>query len=505
MRSKKALLNSLTALLGQFVTIVCGFVLPRLILSAFGSSYNGITSSITQFMNCVILLRAGIGGVTRAALYGPLSEKNQEQISRIVNATQAFMKKVSVIFAAALFGFACIYPYLVRDEFDWLFSFSLVIIIGISTVAQNYFGITYQMLIQADQRLYVYSIINIATTILNTIVAAIVIKCGGGIHLVKLASTTVFVINPIVLNIYVKKKYNIDTKAEPDNCAIKQRWDAFAQQIAAFVNNNTDVLVLTMFSNIKEVSVYTVYYMVAGGLCRIEQTLTNGIDAAFGNMLAKKENTVLKRNFSVFEFVTFSTSTFVFLCGAILITPFVMVYTSGVTDVNYSRVSFGVLMCLNQYLFCVRLPYQMIVEAAGHFKQTRNGAILETVMNIVVSIALVINFGLIGVTIGTFCALLFRTIQYAHYSTKHILHTRLEGTIKHIVISVLEVVVVVIILGIVPRISVSSYFSWVMYALQVAIIGALVIGIFSIVFFGEELNAIREKFGALRGKVKKGK
>ena len=64
---------------------------------------------------------------------------------------------------------------------------------------------------------------------------------------------------------------------------------------------------------------------------------------------------------------------------------------------------------------------------------------------------------------------------------------------------------VVIILGIVPRISVSSYFSWVMYALQVAIIGALVIGIFSVVFFREELNALREKFGALRGKVKKGK
>lgn len=93
---------------------------------------------------------------------------------------------------------------------------------------------------------------------------------------------------PIVLSYYVKKKYEIDADIKPNNSAISQRWDAFAQQAAAFVNNNTDVIVLTMFSDIKEVSVYTVYYMVANGLYKVEQTFTDGIEAAFGNMLAKK-------------------------------------------------------------------------------------------------------------------------------------------------------------------------------------------------------------------------
>ena len=80
MRSKKALINSISSLLSQLVTIISGFVLPRLILSQFGSSYNGITSSITQFLNCVILLRAGVGGVTRAALYKPLADGDNNQI-----------------------------------------------------------------------------------------------------------------------------------------------------------------------------------------------------------------------------------------------------------------------------------------------------------------------------------------------------------------------------------------------------------------------------------------
>ena len=79
-RSKKLALNTLFSLLEELVAIICGFILPRLILSAFGSKYNGITTSITQFLSCAVLLRAGIGGVTRAALYKPLANHDKNKI-----------------------------------------------------------------------------------------------------------------------------------------------------------------------------------------------------------------------------------------------------------------------------------------------------------------------------------------------------------------------------------------------------------------------------------------
>ena len=470
MRSKKALINSISSLLSQLVTIICGFVLPRLILSQFGSSYNGITSSITQFLNCVILLRAGVGGVTRAALYKPLADGDNNQISGIVNATQQFMKKVSAIFSILLLAFAIVYPLMVLDEFDYWFSFSLVIILGISTVAQNYFGITYQMLIQADQRQYIYSILTIATTILNTIVAAILILSGATIHVVKLGSAIVFIINPIILNLYVRKKYNINKNVAVNNTAISQRWDAFAQQVAAFVNNNTDVIVLTMFANIREVSVYTVYYMIA-----------------------KKEEDLLRTNVKLMEFIVFSSAGFVFLCGALLIEPFVMVYTKGIDDISYSRIWFGVLMCLNQYLFCVRLPYQMLVEAAGHFKQTRNGAIVECVLNIVISVILVIKWGLIGVTIGTFCALVYRTTQYAIYSSTHILRRKIWVAGKNVLINIIEAVIVIFIIKCMPVWNVTSYLSWLIYAVVVGMITMFVIGASSFLFYRSEISLLSQK------------
>jgi len=442
----------------------------------------------------VILLRAGVGGVTRAALYKPLADGDNNQISGIVNATQQFMKKVSAIFSILLLAFAIVYPLMVLDEFDYWFSFSLVIILGISTVAQNYFGITYQMLIQADQRQYIYSSLTIATTILNTIVAAILILSGATIHVVKLGSAIVFIINPIILNLYVRKKYHINKNVAVNNTAISQRWDAFAQQAAAFVNNNTDVIVLTMFANIREVSVYTVYYMVANGLRRIEETLTNGIDAAFGNMIAKKEEDLLRTNVKLMEFIVFSSAGFVFLCGALLIEPFVMVYTKGIDDISYSRIWFGVLMCLNQYLFCVRLPYQMLVEAAGHFKQTRNGAIVECVLNIVISVILVIKWGLIGVTIGTFCALVYRTTQYAIYSSTHILRRKIWIAGKNVLINIIEAVIVIFIIKCMPVWNVTGYLSWLIYAVVVGMITMFVIGASSFLFYRSEISLLNQKF-----------
>ena len=489
-RTKKAAVNSMTAIAGQVVSLICGFILPRLILTHFGSAYNGITSSITQFIDCVILLRAGVGGVTRAALYRPLADNDVYQISGIVNATQSFMKKVAFIFAGALIVFAAIYPFAVSNEFDWLFSASLVVVLGISTFAQNYFGISYQMLIQADQRGYVYTIISIITTILNTIVASSLILLGAGIHFVKLGSAVVFSLNPIVLNIYVRRSYKIDTTVPPNNSAINQRWDAFAQQVAAFVNNNTDLMVLTIFTNLKEVSVYSVYYMIAGALRNVVQTLTTGVDAAFGNMLAKKETETIRINVCLFEQLVFFVATFAFTCGLILIEPFVMIYTKGVTDVNYSRVVFGSLMCINQFFFCIRLPYQMLVEAAGHFKQTRNGAIFEALMNIIVSVCLVIKFGLIGVAIGTFCALVFRTFQYAIYSSRKIMHRSLGVFAKRLILSIAEGVSICVVSKLafkILAIELNSYFTWALFAFVVGIIAIIMLLGINLLFYKKEV------------------
>ena len=71
-RGKKLALNTITSLVLQVVSVICGFILPRLILESFGSDVNGLVNSITQFLGVITLLDLGVGAVVQSALYKPL-------------------------------------------------------------------------------------------------------------------------------------------------------------------------------------------------------------------------------------------------------------------------------------------------------------------------------------------------------------------------------------------------------------------------------------------------
>ena len=157
-----------------------------------------------------------------------------------------------------------------------------------------------------------------------------------------------------------------------------------------------------------------------------------GFGAAFGNMYALKQYDVMEENLRVFELIVYSLSSITYAVTAVMLTPFVMVYTSGVKDVNYFQPTFGIILTLAGAFSCFRIPYQTITTAVGHYKQTRNGAFAEALINITISVAFVIRFGLIGVAVGTLAAAIFRTIQYAYYLSKNIIRRSLFIAIKRI-------------------------------------------------------------------------
>ena len=83
MRSKKAIYNIISNLMLQFVVVIYGFIVPQIIISNFGSSVNGLISSITQFLAYITLLESGFGPVVKATLYQPIAKKDNKTIKNI--------------------------------------------------------------------------------------------------------------------------------------------------------------------------------------------------------------------------------------------------------------------------------------------------------------------------------------------------------------------------------------------------------------------------------------
>lgn len=63
MKSKVTLINIISSLTLQVVTVISGFIIPKIILTNFGSSVNGLVSSLNQFLSYITLIEGGITGV----------------------------------------------------------------------------------------------------------------------------------------------------------------------------------------------------------------------------------------------------------------------------------------------------------------------------------------------------------------------------------------------------------------------------------------------------------
>lgn len=516
MRSKKAIVNISVSMLLQLITVVCGFITPRLILASFGSGYNGITSSVTQFLSIITLLRAGVGGVTRASLYKPLADGDTRRISEIVRATEKFMRKIAFMFLVYLIVLACVYPFVIdRSSYGGWFSISsYVIILGIGTFAQYYFSISYQLLLTADQKEYIANGLQIIQTILNTVIAVVFINVGASLHAVKLASTTAYMITPIILNVYVHKRYHLIKKVEPDNAALGQRWDAFAHSLSDFIHGNTDLMVLTVLAdNISIVSVYSVYYLVINGIKKAVTLCTTGLEAALGNMIAKKEYEAVHRTLRLYETSIYTITTIMFTCMMILIVPFITVYTNGVNDINYYCPLFAVIAVLAEGVYCIRIPYSAIVYACGHYKQTKKAAMTEAFINLGTSIVAVLvlraldlsEHAIIGVAVGTLIANSYRTIDFVRYLSKEIIHRPVFEAVKRVIMLLIEMFMlfgVALICGFYRW--VSSYFTWFVYAIIVFAVVTAIVFFCELLFYRGDIKLIISYFSKAFRRKKEG-
>ena len=504
MRSKKAILNIISSLMLQITILICGFIVPKVIITNFGSNVNGLVSSITQFLAYITLLEAGIGPVVKSALYGPIAKKDKKQIENILKAAEKFFRVIAAIFIVYLIVLSFVYPLIVKAEFDFMYTMSLVVIISISTLAEYYFGMVYKLYLQAEQKTYVTSVIQIIGYILNTIAVIVLVNAKANIQLVKLVGGFIFVLRPIAQNIYVKKKYNINLREADKDYQLKQKWDGLAQHIAAVVHNNTDITIVTIFSEIAEVSVYSVYMLVIRGIKSIIQAFTGGVDASFGDMIAKGEQKQLNKSFKTYELFYYTITTVAYMCTLLLIVPFIKVYTLGITDANYIRPLFAILLVLAEFVWAVRLPYSSITLAAGHFKETRKGAWVEAITNIAISLILVWKFGIVGVAIGTLVAMIIRTVEFMYHTNKYILQRKQSDSFFRVVLVAIQGIIIVLVSKLLPTYEFTNYLVWAKFAIMIFALAIIVIIPSNFIIYKSEtkdlVDMIKRNF--LRKKVK---
>ena len=467
-------------------------------MSNFGTEINGLVNSITQFLGLISFLELGVGAVVQSSLYKPLADKDEDSVSKIIASADKFFKKLGFILFIYVIILVIFYPIFVNQNFGFFYVAFLVVVLSISSFAQYLFGIVNRLLLTADQKGYIQYTVQTIAVILNTFACFVLIYLGCGIHIVKLVTSLIYLMQPSLVYLYVKNHYRINKKIKYTVEPIKQKWNGIAQHVAAVILDSTDIVVLSTFATLTDVSIYSVYFFVVKGVKQLFLSMTNGITSLIGELWAKQELENLKNLFGWIEWIIHTGTTYVFGVTAILIVPFVQVYTNGVNDANYIQPLFGTLIVLANAGHCLRLPYNIMILAGGHYKQTQGNYIIAALLNIVISVLAVKSFGLIGVTFGTLTAMLYQTVWMAYYDSNNFIKWPFKNFIKQFMVDIVSFLMMYFATKIFVLYTV-SYVGWILLAVEVSLVGLVITMFINLIFYKKYINklykGIRSKIG----------
>lgn len=488
MKNRITLLNMVSGLILQFFTLVSGFVIPQIILKYFGSEVNGLVSSLNQFLSYITLVEGGITGVITANLYKPIVEHDKHKISSILVTADKFYKKIGLLYIIYSIGLACIYPVLFKTRFSFEYVWSLTLILSITMLIQYMFSLTLRTLLIADKKSFIVNLTQTGIVICNIIFSLLSIRVYPSVHVLKCISGTLFVLQPIVYRRFIKKNYQIDWGAKSDKSLIKSRWNGFAINLAAFIHNSTDVTVLTIFTNLETVSIYSVYFLVSNGIKQLILASFSGIAQTIGQAYARGDWKKLNLKLDIYEYIVFTIVSFLFTVAALLITPFVQLYTKEITDANYYQPLFGVLLLFSEALYLIKTPHLDLAYSANKFKEITVPAFIEAILNIVISALLVSKYGLIGVSIGTIIAMLYRMVFHVYYTSKIVSGRKQWIFYKKFLLFALSSGIVFFACRQLIPIKSITILGWIMHAfMYCVVVGGGLLGI-SLLFFKKEVD-----------------
>ena len=383
--------NLVYSVLGQAVTILVGMFLPHFIILKYGSSVNGALNSVNQVFAYFVLLEAGIGAASLQSLYMPVSGGDSRSISAIMSATRRYYSRTAKLYLAAIAVFAAVFSAFFTDEsVNAVQMAGIIVFSGLGNVLNFWYQGRYKILMQAEGKKYVISNVQTVTQLLVCAAKLAGIAAGCDIAMVMFLGFIVTMTQTFWYMWYIRRSYGwLDEEAAPDYAAVSKKNAVLVHSLSQLIFQNTDILLLTVVSGFKVVSVYSVYKLVVAAVSGVTYQISESLTFVLGQKYASDRAGYEKRIDAFDVFYTAVTHT-LFTITIIMYPSFIDLYTRGASDIAYAD------------------PYLPLLFVAIELLSSWR-------------ILLVGRFGMYGVLTGTIVALLYRTNDIIIYANRRLL------------------------------------------------------------------------------------
>lgn len=464
-RTELFLHNSFTTALQQVVAMASAFVIPRILMSIYGSEINGFIVSVTQFISYFVLVEAGISGASIYALYKPLADNNITVINGIISAAKKFYQTSGYIFLTLVCLLAVLYPLFAKTLQLSFWQISLVVFaLGTKGVLDFFTLSKYRVLLTASQKSYIIASAQIVYLLLNILIVWWLAKLGYSIVVVQVAVVFSVFARSWILYYYTKKHFPyVDYKSKPDKESIKERWNVLYLQLLGSAQSALPIILATIFTSLVEVSVFSVYNLVINGIRGILDIFVSGLAASFGDVIARKQIKILQESTQQFEQAYYILITIIYSTALLLILPFIKLYTANITDADYILPWFGLICVVDSLFYNLKTPQGMLVISAGMYRQTRWQSTTQALIAALGGLLGAYFWGLYGIMGGLILSNIYRDIDLLFFIPKHLTKLSYLRTLRHQIIVLFTFALTTCIWYFYP-ITVNGIFDWIFKA-----------------------------------------
>lgn len=436
-RTQSSIQNIVYSLIGQSASLIISFILRIIFVRELNKSYLGVDSLFTSLVTVLSLAELGIGSAINYSLYKPLAEKNIRQISLLMK----LYKRAYIIIGVVVFIIGCaMTPFIgyISNTNGKVPNLKLFFMLFVINSSISYFYSYKKSLIIADQYRYITVVYNYTSFIIMSIVQGIVLICfkNYSLYLIVMITAT-FVQNVLVskkadkMYPYLKQPIEGTVSKSTRNLIIKNSYAMSLHKLGGVVVNSTDSIIISRFLGIKEVGKYSNYLLVTNALNVVFGQIFTAVVASVGNLGATGDRKHTIRVFNLVLFLGFWLVSFCACCLFIMFNPFISLWVG--KDYVLSKFVVAAIV-LNFYIYQIRRPVLTFRDAMGIYWFDRYVPIVESILNLSISILLVRHMGLAGTLFGTIVSSLLTVVWIEPYMLyKHALREKVSLYFKKLV------------------------------------------------------------------------
>lgn len=404
---KTSFLNVASSVIANSTAIVANIVTQRVFIKTLGIDTLGINGVFTNIITMLGIAELGISHAIIFNLYRPLIAKDNKKIIALMH----FYKKAYSYISKAILAIGIIMiPFvhtIIGDNttnIDITFAFILAVI----DIYLSYFLSYRRSILYADKKNYIINFVHaIYLTTMNALQVLVLLLLKNYYMFILIRMICRILENIVIYSISNKKypylnkrkKETIDELTKKD--IITKIKALFLHKIAGFVVSGTDNIVISMFLGVTSVGYYSNYNTIVVALTTVLSQAIYALIPNVGHILVKgnpKENYVSFRKVRILNALL---STMSAISLYLLAEPFISMW---VGDEYLMHNTVLIVLTVNYFQQTMRSTYLAYKEAAGIFYEDRFMPIIESIVNIVVSIILVNIIGIEGVFVGTFAS-----------------------------------------------------------------------------------------------------